>query len=79
VAAATLGAVVPTHHTANARRAVRVARDAGAARTVGDLVAAITPQDPHASDYRLLGDPTAPLLDAPAFDTVTPRRLEEAS
>ncbi|WP_392543312.1 hypothetical protein [Oryzobacter telluris] len=79
VAAATLGAVVPTHHTANARWAVRIARDAGSARTVGDLVAAITPHDPHASDYRLLGDPTAPLLDAPAFDTVTPRRLEEAS
>ena len=79
VAAATLGAVRPTQHTANARWAVRVAHDAGSARTVGDLVVAIAPHDPHASDHRLLGDPTAPLLDAPAFDTLHPRRLEEAS
>ncbi len=79
VAAATLGAVSPTQHTANARWAVRVARDAGGVTTVGELVAAIAPHDPHASVYRLLGDPTAPLLDAPAFDTVNPRSLEEAS
>ncbi|WP_377640121.1 hypothetical protein [Oryzobacter terrae] len=79
VATATLGAVGPTRHTANARWAVRVARDAGSARTVGDLVVAISPHDPHAADHRLVGDPTAPLLDAPAFEALHPRRLEEAS
>ena len=79
VTAATLGAVRATQHTANARWAVRIAHEAGSYRTVGDLVVAIAPHDPHAADHRLVGDPTVPLLDAPAFDALHPRRLEEAS
>jgi hypothetical protein len=64
VAAATLGAVGPTLHTANARWALRLTRAASTASTIGDLVAAVAPHDPAASAYRLIGDPTAPLLDA---------------
>lgn len=64
VAAASLGAVTSTVHTGNARWALRIARDLGSAATIGDLVAAVAPHDPHASTYRLLGDPTAPLVDA---------------
>lgn len=68
VAAAALGAVGPTLHTANARWAVRLSQALPAARTVGDLVAAVAPpQDPEARRYRLLGDPTAPLRDDPAW------------
>ena len=82
VAAATLGAVTSTMHTGNARWALRIARDHGAARTIGELVAMVAPHDPHAATYRLLGDPTAPLLDAPAAEAAHhphPDRLEEAS
>ena len=57
-----------TVHTGNARWALRIARDLGTARTIGDLVAMVSPHDPHATSYRLLGDPTAPLLDAPAAE-----------
>lgn len=73
VAAATLGAVGPTLHTANARWALRLTRAASTAATIGDLVAAVAPHDPGAGAYRLLGDPTAPLLDAadpPAHTTL---------
>lgn len=66
VAAAALGAVGPTQHTANARWALRLTRAASTAACIGDLVVAIAPHDPGASAYRLLGDPTAPLLDPPA-------------
>jgi len=82
VAAATLGAVTSSLHTGNARWALRIARGLGAARTIGDLVVMIAPHDPHAATYRLLGDPTAPLLDAPAAELAQhphPHPLEEAS
>ena len=82
VAAATLGAVTSTVHTGNARWALRIARDLGTARTIGELVAMVAPHDPHATTYRLLGDPTAPLLDAPAAEVGHhrhPHPLEEAS
>jgi hypothetical protein len=82
VAAATLGAVSSTVHTGNARWALRIARGLDTARTIGDLVAAVAPHDPHATTYRLIGDPTAPLLDAPASEGAHhphPDRLEEAS
>lgn len=84
VAAATLGAVTSSVHTGNARWAVRIAHGLGTASTIGDLVATIAPHDPHAATYRLLGDPTAPLLDAPAAELADhphphPHPLEEAS
>jgi hypothetical protein len=80
VAAAALGAVTATVHTGNARWAVRIARDLGAARTIGDLVCQVAPHDPHADAYRLLGDPTAPLLDAPEHESpARPHPIEEAS
>jgi hypothetical protein len=82
VTAATLGAVTSTVHTGNARWALRIARDLGTVTTIGDLVVMVAPHDPHARTYRLLGDPTAPLLDAPAADQAQhphPHRLEEAS
>lgn len=80
VAAATLGAVTSTVHTGNARWALRIARDVGTANTIGDLVAMVAPHDPHATTYRLIGDPTAPLLDAPAAEAAHhPHPLEEAS
>ena len=62
--AAAVGAVRTTSHLANARWALRLTRAAGSAATVGDLVAAVAPYDPAAATYRLIGDPTAPLLDA---------------
>lgn len=76
IAAAALGAVGPTLHTANARWAVRLARATAAAVTIGDLVVAIAPHDPDASAYRLLGDPTAPLLDSPAMLALPAHQLE---
>jgi hypothetical protein len=80
VTAATLGAVGPTMHTGNARWALRIARDVGTARTIGELVSMVAPHDPHATTYRLVGDPTAPLLDAPAAEAAHhPHPLEEAS
>ena len=82
VAASTLGAVSSTVHTGNARWALRIARDAGTARTIGDLVVMVAPHDPHAAGYRLIGDPTAPLLDAPVAEAShhpCPHPLEEAS
>jgi len=78
--AATVGAVGATVHTANARWALRVARDLGESSTIGELVAAVAPHDPHAAAYRLIGDPTAPLLDAAANETAPQHHpLEEAS
>ncbi len=80
VTAAALGAVTSTVHTGNARWALRIARDLAGARTIGDLVVMVAPHDPHACTYRLLGDPTAPLLDAPAAaQALHPHPLEEAS
>ena len=62
--AAAIGAVGPTRHTSNARWAMHLTRAASTATTVGDLAVAIAPHDPDAAAYRLIGDPTAPLLDA---------------
>lgn len=67
VAASAVGATGPTLHTANARWALRVADGASRAATVGELVAAAAAADPHADFYRIVGDPTAPLLDDPSF------------
>lgn len=63
-AAACLGAVTSTLHTANARWALRIAWLVGTVATVGELVLAAAAADPHAGLYRLVGDPTAPLRDA---------------
>lgn len=80
VAAAALGAVSATAHTGNARWALRIARDLAEAHTIGDLVASVAPHDPHASAYRLVGDPTAPLLDAPTDEAPSVfHPIEEAS
>ena len=44
------------------------------------VFAMVAPHDPHATTYRLVGDPTAPLLDAPAVEVAHhPHPLEEAS
>lgn len=67
VTASALAAIGPTLHTANARWALRLGPELSAAATVGDLVAAIAPHDPGAASYRLIGDPTAPLLDGPQW------------
>lgn len=68
-AAAALGAVGPTRHTDNARLAVRLVRTLPRVSTVGELVAAVAADDPAAGGLRLVGDPTAPLLDAPRHCT----------
>jgi hypothetical protein len=67
VTAAALGAVRSTSHLANTRWAVRLTQAAGSASSVGELVAAVAPHDPAAATYRLIGDPSAPLLDAVAM------------
>lgn len=67
VAAAAVGAFGPTLHTANARWAVRIAMALPTVRTIGELMVAVAPHDPEAARYRLLGDPTAPLVDDPAW------------
>lgn len=64
-AAAALGAVSSTLHTDNARWAVRIVRSMARASTVGELVATVAADDPVAAGFRLIGDPTAPLRDAP--------------
>jgi hypothetical protein len=64
-AAASLGAVGPTLHLDNARWALGLARALGdGVRTVGELVAAAEPPSTDGL-YRILGDPLAPLVDAP--------------
>jgi len=65
-AAATVGAVSVTNHIANARWSLRLA-DAvlNGASTAGGLVAAAEPDVGVGRCYRLIGDPLAPLLDAP--------------
>lgn len=72
VAAASLGAVCPTRHTANARWAVRLGDLLARCADIGQLVAAMAAADPTHDVYRLLGDPTAPLLDSAAMRTVDP-------
>jgi hypothetical protein len=68
-AAAALGAVGSTRPAANARLAVRIVRSLPHASTVGELVAAVATDDPAAPGFRLVGDPTAPLRDAPQLST----------
>jgi hypothetical protein len=65
-AAAAIGAVGRTRHVANARWSLRLvdALAAGAA-TAGELLVAAEPEGGLARNYRLIGDPLAPLLDAP--------------
>lgn len=65
-AAAVLAATSPTRHLWNARWALRVtgALAAGAA-SVGEVVATTQPLGDAARSYRLIGDPLAPLADAP--------------
>jgi hypothetical protein len=65
-AAATFGAVCSTDHRWNARWALRITRAlAQGIPTVGELVAAAEQDDPAVAGYRIIGDPTAPLVDAP--------------
>ena len=78
IAASAVGATGPTLHTANARWALRVADGAARAATVGELVATAAAADPHADRYRIVGDPTAPLLDDPAFDPLLDPLLDPA-
>lgn len=64
-AAATLAAVGKTLHLDNVRWALRIARALGdGAATIGELVVLAEPPSADRS-YRILGDPLAPLRDAP--------------
>ncbi len=65
-AAAAFGAVCSTDHRWNARWALRISRAlADGAQTIGELVTAAEEDDPAVAGYRILGDPAAPLADAP--------------
>lgn len=69
-AAATLGAVSATNHVANARWSLRLAAALARApdrpvETTGDLLVAAQPDVASPQRYRLVGDPMAPLRDAP--------------
>jgi hypothetical protein len=65
-AAASLAAVGPTRHVENARWALRLVRAiAGGCPTIGDLVVAAEPETALVRGYRIVGDPLAPLADAP--------------
>jgi len=65
-AAATIGAVSVTNHIANARWSLRLAGALiNGASTAGELLAAAEPDLDVGRCYRLIGDPMAPLLDAP--------------
>lgn len=63
VAAAAFGAVADTLHSNNTRWAVHLCQGLGSgARHMGELVIRSLPQIPQAvADYRILGDPLAPL------------------
>ena len=64
--AASIGAVSVTRHIANARWSLRfVDAVAAGSATVGDLIVAAEPDVEAGRVYRLVGDPLAPLLDAP--------------
>ena len=64
-AAAAFGAVCSTDHRWNARWALRITRAlADGCETAGELVISAEQNDPGVASYRILGDPTAPLLDA---------------
>ncbi|MBA3524212.1 MAG: hypothetical protein H0T85_06610 [Geodermatophilaceae bacterium] len=89
-ASASLGATTSTPHVANARWSLRLV-DALATgpRTSGDLIVAAAPEGSLSVRYRLIGDPLAPLLDAPGAReaaraltddvTLTPTPQEEAA
>jgi hypothetical protein len=65
-AAGAIGAVSTTRHVANARWSLRLAAALGAgAATAGELLVAAEPDALLGRCYRLIGDPLAPLLDAP--------------
>ena len=64
--AASIGAVSVTRHVANARWSLRfVDAVAGGAATAGELLVTAEPDLEVGRVYRLIGDPLAPLLDAP--------------
>jgi Peptidase family C25 len=64
--AAAIGAVSTTRHVANARWSLRLVDAlAAGASTAGELLAAAEPDGILGRCYRLIGDPLAPLLDAP--------------
>jgi hypothetical protein len=63
---AAIGAVGTTRHVANARWSLRLVDAlAAGARTAGELLVAAEPEGGQTRSYRLIGDPLAPLLDAP--------------
>ena len=63
-AAAAIGAVGKTRHIANARWSLRLVDAlADGAPTAGELLVAAEPEGALARNYRLVGDPLAPLLD----------------
>jgi hypothetical protein len=65
-AGAAFGAVCPTDHRWNARWALRLTRALGSGcATVGELVLSAEQDDPAVAGYRIVGDPVAPLVDAP--------------
>jgi hypothetical protein len=65
-AAAAFGAVRSTDYRWNARWALRLTGAlANGCATVGDLVVSAEEGDPAVAAYRIIGDPTAPLVDAP--------------
>lgn len=65
-AGACLAAVGPTRHTDNARWALRLIwAIAGGCGCLGELVVAAEPESTLVRGYRILGDPLAPLIDAP--------------
>jgi hypothetical protein len=65
-AGAAFGAVCSTDHRWNARWALRLTHAlAAGCRTVGELVISAEQDDPAVAGYRIVGDPAAPLVDAP--------------
>ncbi len=65
-AAAALGSTTSTQHVENARWSLRlVSALAGGCTSAGDLLAAAEPDSDVSRHYRLIGDPLAPLVDAP--------------
>lgn len=68
-AAASFGAVRSTDHIENSRWALRLARKVVEQRrsSVAELVVAAYTETPTSLGYRLLGDPFAPLADAPGL------------
>jgi hypothetical protein len=77
-AAATIGSVSATRHVANARWSLRlVDAVSNGVRTAGDLLVAAEPDVAVARTYRLVGDPMAPLLDAPGARAAAQRLTDD--